>query len=34
MGVARVLRVNAYEHMVGWKCKHPQLVGRLQLVNK
>jgi hypothetical protein len=32
MGVARVLRVNSFEPMVGWKGKHPQSVGWLQLV--
>jgi hypothetical protein len=31
-GVARVLRVNASEPMVGWKGEHPQSVGWLQLV--
>jgi hypothetical protein len=29
-GVARVLRVNASEPMVGWKGEHPQSVGWLQ----
>jgi hypothetical protein len=27
-GVARVLRMNASEPMVGWKGKHPQSFGR------
>jgi hypothetical protein len=27
-GVARVLRMNASEPMVGWKGEHPQSVGR------
>jgi hypothetical protein len=31
-GVARVLRVNASEPMVGWRGEHPQSVGWLQLV--
>jgi hypothetical protein len=31
-GVARVLRMNASEPMVGWKGTHPQSVSRLQLV--
>jgi hypothetical protein len=31
-GVARVLRMNASEPMVGWKGEHPQSVGWLQLV--
>ena len=30
MGVARVLRVNASETMVGWKGAHPQSVSWLQ----
>jgi hypothetical protein len=30
MGVARVLRVNASEPMVGWKGTHPQSVCWLQ----
>ena len=32
MGVARVLRMNASEPMVGWKDEHPQLVGWRQPV--
>jgi hypothetical protein len=32
MGVVRVLRVNASEPTVGWKCEHPQSVGWMQLV--
>jgi hypothetical protein len=32
MGVARVLRMNASEPMVGWKGTHPQSVGWMQLV--
>jgi hypothetical protein len=31
-GVARVLRMNASESMVGWKDKHPQSVGWRQPV--
>jgi hypothetical protein len=31
-GVARVLRVNAAEPMVGWKGEHPQSVGWLSTV--
>jgi hypothetical protein len=31
-GVARVLRVNASEPMVGWKGEHPQSVGQLSTV--
>jgi hypothetical protein len=31
-GVARVLRMNASEPMVGWKGTHPQSVGWMQLV--
>ena len=30
--VARVLRMNASEPMVGWKDTHPQLFGWMQLV--
>jgi hypothetical protein len=32
MGVARVIRMNASEPMVGWKGAHAQLVGWMQLV--
>jgi hypothetical protein len=32
MGVAKVLRINASEPMVGWKGAYPQLVGWMQLV--
>ena len=32
MGVARVLRVNASKPTVGWRGRHPHLVGWLQLV--
>jgi hypothetical protein len=28
MGVARVLRMNAYEPMVGWKGEHPYSIGQ------
>jgi hypothetical protein len=31
-GVARALRMNLYEPMVGWKGEHPQSVSWLQLV--
>jgi hypothetical protein len=31
-GVARVLRMNASEPMVGWRGEHPQLVSWLQHV--
>jgi hypothetical protein len=31
-GVARVLRGNAFEPMVGWRGENPQLVGWMQLV--
>jgi hypothetical protein len=31
-GVARVIRMNASEPMVGWKGAHPQSVGWMQLV--
>jgi hypothetical protein len=32
MGVARVLRTNASEPIIGWKGPHPQSVGLMQLV--
>jgi hypothetical protein len=32
MGVAKMLRMNASEPMVGWKGGHPQSVGWLHLV--
>jgi hypothetical protein len=31
-GVARALRMNASEPMVGWRGEHPQSVGRLSTV--
>jgi hypothetical protein len=32
MGLARVIRMNASDLMVGWKGTHPQLVSWMQLV--
>jgi hypothetical protein len=32
IGVARVLRINASDPMLGWKGAHPQLVSWMQLV--
>jgi hypothetical protein len=32
MGVARVLRMNAFEPMVGWKGTHPQSTSWMQPV--
>jgi hypothetical protein len=32
MGLARVIRMNSSDTMVGWKGAHPQSVGWMQLV--